>query len=359
MRLYVGMDLHSTNCYTGILDEEDTPRLSRKLPNDRSKIVSALAPYRKEIVGIAVESTYNWYWLVDALMAEGYPVHLANPAAMKQYQGIKHLDDRHDAFWLAKLLKLGILPTGYIYPRESRGLRDLLRQRSRFVVQRTSMKHTLQQIYSNHTGGPLNNNAISRLDAAAIQAALVEDDPTYIGVRLLDAIGDLERQIKAIEQYVLKKVQGTAPYSTLTTAPGIGVVLGLTITLETGPIDRFASAGHYASYCRCVPTAYWSNAQQKGTGNPKNGNKYLSWAFAEAANFAIRYFKPAKTFYQRKCAQTNPPVAYRALSNKLAKACYFMMRDQVPFDAQRLFGTEPNRVEAAEPAQGLVKNHKI
>jgi len=290
MGLYVGMDLHSTNCYTGILDEEDTPRLSRKLPNDRSKIVSALVPYRKEIVGIAVESTYNWYWLVDALIAEGYPVHLANPAAMKQYQGIKHLDDRHDAFWLAKLLKLGILPTGYIYPRESRGLRDLLRQRSRFVVQRTSMKHTLQQIYSNHTGGPLNNNAIGLLDAEAIRTALVEDDPSYLGVRLLDAIGDLDRQIKAIEQYVLKKVQGTAPYSTLTTVPGIGVVLGMTITLETGPIDRFASAGHYASYCRCVPTAYWSNAKQKGSGNPKNGNKCLSWAFAKIGTDTIYAF---------------------------------------------------------------------
>ncbi len=85
----------------------------------------------------------------------------------------------------------------------------------------------------------------------------------------------------------------------------------------------------------------------------------MSWAFAEAANFAIRYFKLAKAFYQRKCTQTNPPVAYRALSNKLAKACYFMMRDQVPFDVQRLFGTETNRVEAAEPEKGLVKSHKI
>ncbi|MGB3942573.1 MAG: transposase [Candidatus Manganitrophaceae bacterium] len=214
MGLYVGLDLHSTNCYTGIIDEEGRKRLGQKFANDRSKIVSALLPYREEIVGIAVESTYNWYWLVDALMEEGYPVHLANPAAMKQYEGIKYLNDRHDAFWLANMLKLGILPQGYIYPRETRGVL------------------------------------------------------------------------------------------------GVGKVLGMTITLESGSIDRFAS------YSRCVPSAYWSNAKQKGAGNKKNGNKYLSWAFAEAANFSIRYCSEAEAFYQRKSAKTNPPSAYRAVANK-------------------------------------------
>ena len=111
----------------------------------------------------------------------------------------------------------------------------------------------------------------------------------------------------------------------------------MTITLETGPIDRFASAGNYASYCRCVPSAYWSNEKKKGIGNKKNGNKYLSWAYAEAANFSIRFCGPAKRFYQRKCAKTNPPSAYRAVANKLAKACYFIMKEKRKFDVERLF----------------------
>jgi len=89
MRLYVGLDLHSTNCYTAVLDETGKRQLSCKLPNDKKKILSALAPYHEEIEGVVVESTYNWYWLVDALMESGYVVHLANPAAMKQYEGIK------------------------------------------------------------------------------------------------------------------------------------------------------------------------------------------------------------------------------------------------------------------------------
>jgi transposase len=320
-----------------MLDEEDQPRFGRKLPNDRSKILGALKPYRKQIVGIAVESTYNWYWLVDALMEEDYTVHLANPAAMKQYEGIKHLDDRHDAFWLARLLKLGILPEGYIYPRQTRGLRDLLRQRSRFVVQKTSLKHTLQQMYANCTGLRLSNNAINTLHEAAIRKALVDADQAAIGIRLLATLRFVEGQIRLLERQVLSRLEDQSPYRELTSVPGIGVALGLTITLETGPIARFASAGHYASYCRCVPSTYWSNTRPKGRGNARNGNKYLSWAFAEAANFAIRYCAPAKAYYQRKAAQTNKPSAYRAVANKLAKACYFIMRDQVPFDVKRLF----------------------
>lgn len=122
------------------------------------------------------------------------------------------------------------------------------------------------------------------------------------------------------------------------TVPGIGKTLSFTISLETGPIERFGSPGCYASYCRCVPSSYWSNDKKKGEGNSKNGNKYLSWAYAEAANFCIRYCEEAKRYYQRKKAKTNVPKAYRAVSNKLAKACYFLMRDETEFDAKRLFG---------------------
>jgi len=337
MRLYVGMDLHSTNCYTGILDDQNHKVFSRKLPNDRKHILSALLPYKERIEGVVVESTYNWYWLVDGLMEEGYRVHLANPAAMKQYEGIKHLDDRHDAFWLARLLKLGILPEGYIYPREKRGLRDVLRQRSRLVVHKTSMKHRLQQIYINHTGTNLANKAIGKMDAQTITETLRGEDQSYIGISLLSSINFLKQQTDVIEGYVLKRIKGQHPYQTLTSVPGIGEILGLTITLETGPIERFASAGNYASYCRCVPTAYWSNGKKKGVGNKRNGNKYLSWAYAEAANFAIRYCGHAKKFYQRKCAKTNQPSAYRAVANKLAKACYTIMKEETSFDAKRLF----------------------
>ncbi|MEK7747876.1 MAG: IS110 family transposase [Nitrospirota bacterium] len=256
---------------------------------------------------------------------------------MKQYEGIKYLNDKHDAFWLARMLRLGILPEGYIYPRASRGTRELLRQRSRFIVQKTSLKHTLQQVVCNQTGVTLSNNTLNEMDAVELSDILKDEDVSFSAQSMLETIRFLEGRIKTIETRIVGQIKGGPIYPVLTSVPGIGPALGMTIALETGPVERFASAGQFASYARCVPSSYWSNAKQKGRGNVKNGNKYLSWAFAEAANFSIRYCKEAKGFYQRKCAKTNQPSAYRAVANKLAKACYFMMKEKKEFHVERLF----------------------
>jgi transposase len=82
--------------------------------------VKFLAPFKARLEKVAVESTYNWYWLVDGLQALGYPVVLANPVAMEQYSGIKNTGETNDAFFLAEQLRLKILPTGYIYDAQLR-----------------------------------------------------------------------------------------------------------------------------------------------------------------------------------------------------------------------------------------------
>ena len=106
MGLYGGLDVHSSNTLVGISAEDGRRVFEKRFPNDSLQILAALKPMKSELVGVVVESTFNWYWLVDALMDEGYKVHLANPSAMKMYEGRKHIDDRHDAFWLADLLRL-------------------------------------------------------------------------------------------------------------------------------------------------------------------------------------------------------------------------------------------------------------
>ena len=112
MGLYCGIDLHSNNHVLTVIDEADRRVYERRLPNDLVVTKAALEPYRAELVAVAVESTFNWYWLVDGLMEAGYAVRLVNTAAVRQYDGLKHSDDEHDAFWLAHLMRLGILPTG-------------------------------------------------------------------------------------------------------------------------------------------------------------------------------------------------------------------------------------------------------
>jgi transposase len=147
----------------------------------------------------------------------------------------------------------------------------------------------------------------------------------------------LSAQIELLEKRLREKVVARAEYGLLASVPGIGAILATTILLETGPIERFASPGNFASYARCVDSQRFSNGKKKGEGNTRNGNEYLSWAFVEAANFALRYSAEAKRFYERKKARTNSIVARKALAHKLARACFHILKERKPFDSSRCF----------------------
>ncbi len=277
-------------------------------------------------------------WLVDLLMDEGYRVHLANPSKVQQYSGLKHGDDEHDAFWLAEMLRLNILPEGYIYPKEQRPLRDLLRKRGHLVRLRTSLILSLQNILARNIGTKMNANHMKALKTDRVTPLLAgNDDLSLAGKVSKDAIDSLTRQIMAIEVVVEKKIDLRKPYDLLLSMPGVGRVLGLTIMMETGPLERFPEVGNYVSYCRKVPAARFSNDKKKGTSNRKNGNKYLSWAFAEAGELARRFDSEARAYYDRKRRRTNAPIAHSALSHKLARAAYYIMRDGVPFIPEKAF----------------------
>jgi len=338
-RLYAGSDLHGNNNFVGIVDEQGRRIFKKRLPNDPQLILEGLRPYKEEIVGVVVESTYNWYWLVDALMGEGYKVHLANPSAIEQYSGLKHGDDKHDAFWLAEMLRLGILPEGYIYPKEERPARDLLRKRAHLVRLRTSLVISLQNILSRNLGRKVNVNDVKALREDRISPLLERnEDLALAGQVSKEAIDHLTHQIYKIEWVVQKRVALKPEYRYLLSVFGVGKILSLTIMLETGPIGRFPTVGDYVSYCRKVPSQWTSNGKWKGSGNRKNGNKYLAWAYSEASEFARRLHGEARAYYQRKMQKTNAPVAHSALAHKLARAAYHVMRDQVPFDPEKLFG---------------------
>jgi transposase len=338
MKLYAGIDLHSNNNYLAIIDEQDQRVYQKRLPNEPDVVLAELAPFQEKIVGATVESTFNWYWLVDALMNNGYTTHLANPAAIQKYKGLKYSNDSHDAFWLAHLLRLGILPEGYIYPKEDRPIRDLLRKRGHLVQLRTSLINSLQGIISRNCGHSLSGNKIKRFKENHIAPLLAgQEDLELSGEVSKDTIDFLSKQIVKIENTVLNKVKLRKPFLGLQTIPGLGKILPLTIMLETGAIERFAKVGNFSSYCRKVPSEWKSNDIKKGKGNVKNGNKYLAWAFSEAAEFARRYNESAKAFFNRKASKTNRMIAHGALAHKLARAAYYIMKDNVEFDQQKLF----------------------
>jgi len=338
MAVYAGIDLHSNSNFLSVVGESGKIIEKRKLSNDSSTILHALTSYCDLIRGIVIESTFNWYWIVDALMDEGYRVHLANPAAIQKYSGLKHSDDASDATWLAEMLRLGVLPEGYIYPKEERPIRDLLRKRGHLVRLRTSLINSLQGIISRNNGHSIPGRMIKQLkinQVAPLCAA--NEDLALCGEVSKDTIDYLGRQIKKIEKQAEERIELRPAYNALLSMPGIGVVLGLTIMLETGPIDRFAKAGNFSSYCRKVPSNWMSNGKRKGRGNTKNGNKYLAWAFSEAAELARRYDDASRSWYDRKMARTNRMIAHGALAHKLARAAYFIMREGVLFDHKKCF----------------------
>lgn len=334
---YSAIDLHSNNSVVSVIDEEDRVIAEKRLPNELTQIIGFLQPHAAELQGVVVESTYNWYWLVDGLQDAGFTVHLANTAAIKKYDGLKHSGDETDARHLAHILRLGILPTGTILPKEDRAIRDLARKRLQLVRSRTAHILAAENISARQTGTRFTSNSLKRLTAQAIDELGYLPEVALAIKANLAIIHALCAQIESLERYLTERMTERAEYALLSTVPGVGRVLATTILLETGPIERFAGVGNYASYARCVDSIHTSNFKKKGEGNRKNGNKYLSWAFVEAANFATRYCPEAKRFYERKKARTNRIVATKALAHKLARACYHIMKDREPFDVTRCF----------------------
>ena len=334
MSHYCGIDLHSNNHVVVVIDEEDKRVFQKRLNNDLSLTLEALYPFRDTLQGIAVESTFNWYWLVDGLQEAGYPVQLVNTAAVSQYDGLKYSGDQRDAFHLSHLMRLGILPTGYIYPKEQRAVRDLLRRRLSLVRAASTQLISVQSQLWRSTGLRISSGDLRKQDVVLPALDDYTQQSALAGLSVYHAI---QQQIDSLEHAAHEAVRLADEFKVLQTITGIGKILGLTIMLETGDIHRFASAGHYASYCRCVDSTRTSNGKKKGSGNAKAGNKYLSWAFSEAAHFAVRFEPLAQRFYERKKAKTNGIIAIRAVARKLARASWMMLKHQQPYEAKLMF----------------------
>ena len=336
MGLYGGFDLHSNNSYLGIRNEEGKVVFGKRLKNDKQLILDTLEPFKADIKELCVESTYNWYWLADLLEDNNYPIKLANPLAIQQYKGMKNANDKTDAFWLAEMLRLGILPTGHIHNREERSVRDLLRRRMAFVQQRVEHKLSLMSLFERVFGVRVANNKIINENYDIDENDMDPCVKFHIDA-LIRAIEGLTPIILDIEDKVLSMTKGNPAYDNLSTINGVGKILSMTIILETGDISRFKKVGNYTSYCRCTDATRTSN----GKNLSKCGNKYLSWAFSEAASGCIRSCEEARRFRDRKLkAKDLKVLANRSLATKLCKAAFYIIRDETPFSVEKCFGYE-------------------
>lgn len=336
-KLYAGADLHGNNLYLSVCDEQGHELFSRRVKTDLEAVNKAMRPYWDRVEVMGVESTFNWYWFVDGLRAQGHAVELGNPARMQQYSGLKNTDDRSDARWLAEMARLGIFPKTHVCPEQIRAVRDALRRRQLFVRRRTQVILSFESLLARYGVKPPGSRSLLKWTRADIEATRLDPFVQLQMRTLLKAAVYSDRLAEEIESAVLETVKPSESYRRVQHIPGIGRALGMMVILESGDFGRFPNAGCYASYCRAVRSERTSNHKKKGENNRHNGNPYLAWAFIEAATFAIRFYPPIQSWHDRKKKRTNTIVAKKALAAKLAKATWHVMNGE-HFEMKKMFG---------------------
>ena len=337
--LYGAVDLHSNNNYAVISDGEDRVICQKRLENKLATVDAFFRPYRSGLNAIVVESTYNGYWLIDGLRELGYEVKLANPSQMQPYQGLKHRDDASDGLWLNRMHRLGVLPEGYIYPKSERGMRDLLRKRLFLVHLRTSLINSMKHQYQSWKAEDVSASEIKNLSSEEVKADF-NDGFVRQGVEALrQSMQALNTQISGIETSLKQVLQEDLLVNRLQILPGIGKLLAWTIRLEIGELARFKEEWRfYLSYCGLVESKQESNEKTKGHGNRKNRNRYLRWAYAEAAIAALKYPK-IRAFHDRLAKKKGKIKVKAILASKIARVSFMMMQNPgMIYSQEKLWG---------------------
>ena len=325
--LYGGIDLHSSNCYCGIIDEQDRWVKQKRLKNRIEEVREFFEDHKGELKGIVMESTYNGYWLMDGLSEAGYNVRLANPSKMGDYDGIKNSNDETDTRWLAKMLRLGILPEGYIYPKKDRPMRDLLRRRTLFVNTRTRILNSMEHQFQTWLCAKIGKRHLVELTTEEL-CRLFDEKNLCLAIQSgVEIIKTINLQVTTIEKELFAQLKETDAVTKLRALPGIDKIIGMTIMLELGDVNRFKSVKNYLSYCRLVEAKKTSNNKIKGSGNRKCGNAILRWAYAEAAVHALRYDR-IRDYYQRMKRRKGSSRALAIIASKIARISFKAITDE-------------------------------
>jgi transposase len=311
------------------------------LDNDLTLILQFLKPYSKD-VHTAIESTINWYWIVDGLMEAGYDVKLAHTLGLHMITGAKVKTDRRDAFKLAKLLRMEEIPEAYIYPQEKRPLRDLLRKRAGLVQQRAACYSSLRVQFMKYNLNTMSGDGVKQLLPSDFDIMPIPQELKDYCVMILQRIELLSNQIGKLDIYLKNVTLEDPKFKILLTLPEVLYMLGLTIYYEIGDIGRFDSVRQFASYCRLVPGISQSSDKVKRGKGSNQGNHYLKWVFTQAVNIAARYYPTLRRFRNkhanRRKGKAAIMIANCILAHKIANATFHMIKEGVPFDEVKLFG---------------------
>jgi transposase len=335
-KFYCGVDLHAKTMYLCILDSEGKIVLHKNIKSKPDVFLKTIEPYREDIV-VAVECLFLWYWIADLCSDEGIPFILGHALYMKAIHGGKAKNDRVDSYKIATLLRGGMLPMSYVYPKQMRSTRDLLRRRTHLMrkrsellshIQNTNYQYNLPDIEKKLSRKSNREGLLERFPDESLRKSMELD------LRLLDIYDELLPRLEH-EISLIAKVHDADAYFRIRSVPGIGRILGLTILYEIGDINRFPTVGDFVSYCRLVKSAKESGGKRYGTSGAKIGNVHLKWAFSEAAVLFLRRNPEARKYRERLARKHGKAKSMSILSHKLARAVYFILKRKEVFDMER------------------------
>jgi transposase len=335
-RFYAGVDLHARSLYLVVLDTDGQTRYGRNLPAQPEPFLRAVAPFRDGLL-VACACVHPWYGLADTCRDHQIAFVLGHAGAMRAIHGSKTKGDRQDALAIARLLRGGNFPPAYAYPRERRGLRDLLRARLRLVRQRAELYGHVHTARRQANLPPVSNDVKYKSKRAAITADIA--DP-FVRRRVetdLALLEPLDAAIRRLEAEIEAAAREHYPteLAVLQTTPGVGPVLSLTILLEVDRIDRFDTRQQFCSYARLCGAVQESDGKRVGAGNRKAGNAWLKWAFSEAAVLCAQKDERIGDYLGRLASRLGKPKALSALAHKLGRAFYHLLRTKEAFDVNR------------------------
>jgi len=339
-QFYCGVDLHARTLYLCVLDQDGTTRLHREIAAEPQPFLDALAPFREGLV-IAAECMFAWYWLADLCAAQGIPFVLGHALAMKAIHGGKAKNDKIDAHKIAVLLRGGMLPQAYVYPKGMRETRDLLRRRMFLVHKRAEAITHVQNTNSQYNHPPFGKKLVYAANRAELAVAERFTDPSVrrtVEVDL-DLVDHLDESIAELERYLTRtaKVDDVQTYQRLRTIRGVGPILALVLLYEIHDIRRFETVGQFLSYARLVRPDHESAGKKKGFGNKKIGNAHLKWVFSEAVCLLLRGNPTAQRWQAKREKKHGKGKTLAILAAKLARAVYHMLRRQEAFNAAKFW----------------------
>jgi len=337
---YCGIDLHARMLYVCILNSQGETVVHKNIKANPNALLNLITPYQDNLV-IGVECMFSWYWVADLCCEKGIAFILGHALYMRAIHGGKAKNDKIDSFKIATLMRGGMFPEAYIYPREMRGTRDLMRRRMHLMRKRSELLAHVHNTNSQYNLPEIKKNLRYVFNREGI-AERFTDASVSKSIQLdLNLIDFYDKQLSKVEWHIQKHAIDCDQHSLmlLRTVPGIGQILSLVILYEIHTIERFPTVQNFASYCRLIKCNRESAGKSYGTAGSKVGNAYLKWAFSEAAVLFLRKNPDAQVWLEKMANKHNKARALTILAHKIGRAVYFMLKRKTVFDQDKFLNS--------------------